>query len=83
MEFINLPFVQMGENGVIVSTWTPEDLPLYHEATALGRSYFEQLLPLIEDNGVLLSRVIEGQVKRGRWGGVETGFHAALTEHLI
>ena len=47
--------------------------------------HFDQLLRAIDASGnlLLLSRVIEGQVKAGHWSGIEIGFTQAMAERVL
>lgn len=85
MQFNTLPFVECAENGAVISTWKVEPSGDYSKDCVTGRHYFEQLLRAIETNGniLLLSRVIEGQVKAGQWGGIEIGFNQAMAERVL
>jgi len=85
MKFEALPFVKCDESGRVVDTWAVKQGSDQSENCALGRQYFRSLLMLmhITGNMLLLSRVIEGQAKKyGDWGGIEVGFHAAMSDEL-
>jgi len=64
--------------------WNPERSENYSRDCALGRLLFKELLDDMKKTGnvYLLSRTVEAQVANGIFGGVEIGFHAALTEAL-
>jgi len=85
MQFNTLPFVKCDETGHVISTWTVESSGDYSKDCATGRHHFDQLLRAIDASGnlLLLSRVIEGQVKAGHWSGIEIGFTQAMAERVL
>lgn len=85
MDFTDLPFVTVGDNGSIQDTWNVSPTGDFARDCATGRKYFQmlQMVMNITGNPVFLVRVIEGQGKKfASWGGIETGFFAAMADEL-
>lgn len=86
MRFRKLPFVQSDGNGQITSTWAVTACGDYAEDCATGRKYFRDLLleMNLSSNQQLLPRVLRGQAMvLDKWGGIEVGFHQALSIELL
>lgn len=69
----------------VVRAWNPSRSDDYNKDCTAGRKMFNDTLECMkrDRNVYLLSRIIEAQVDGGVFGGVEIGFHAALTDRLL
>lgn len=72
--FKALPFV--GEQ----TFWSVEETGDWSEDNAIGREYGRQVVDTMQalDAPILLGRVIESMVERGKYGGIEVGFLAYI-----
>jgi hypothetical protein len=85
MNFENLPFVIMAQNGKVKDTWRVVSTGDYDQDCALGRKHFRALMLVMNatSNPLYLVRVIEGQAaKYATWGGIEAGFLSAMSDEL-
>ena len=85
MRFEDLPFVKVGEDGHVVSTWNVTATANYTDDCRRGRQMLLLLLAVAQQqaNPLLIQRVLEGMSKHDTNSGVEVGFRAALAQELI
>lgn len=85
-KFDQLPFVRVHANGDIQSTWDVEKHRTEDHAKdcEIGRKFCMATIMLIAMTGnpLYLSRVIQGQVRAGKWEAIEIGFAQQLSEEV-
>lgn len=82
-----LSFIEVDteEPSRIVRAWNPQRSNDYNKDCVAGREMFKDTIEHMKRGGnrFLLSRIIEAQIDGGICGGIEIGFHAALSEQLM
>lgn len=84
-DIADLAFVETGKAGKIIDFWKVSTTGDWGQDNTIGRSYAKKLVEFMrsEHEPFLLGYVVRDMIKKGHFGGIETGFCSHLATRLI